>query len=763
MSDSLLSQLPLEILGTIISYLPRSELYKLDGIDYLKQFVLNNIYSSVRIKKEEPVYEGWNEDRFGETIFSSEFGKLNPRFACFKGLTDFLEENHIPFPKCIEFEYPIDIIHVYDANPIILQDCIIETSLEVFCESRKYSFELRKFYLEKLISLPLKIRSVEKCEILHELMPESSLQFTRKLTTAHFSKEFPLETVFENDAYQNLINLTLKFPISHEMVTLIPRSVKKLNCEIVYPGIELSEFDFPSGLRSLSITLANFPEGYSVNFSYLERLVILEFNVKQSNERIPYYNVTFPKSLKSVKSSALDLEEIKNQCPELTCFDCRGKTNAEGKSNNITFPEKLTHLYVDGGTLDNIEKVKDNPSVIQVNDSKKRKIFNSTLFKFPKNLQRLRVVGDSTEPCCYKSQFLFSNSEQHILHKLTSLSLYKPEGFARFGPIPRSLTELWIILPKYDTGILINDVFDDLKNLTNLRLLRIDGVFDEYFDYELPPKLQLFDFTNPRLCKIRIRSETLKRLRLSEAKFNFVTPENFQIPESLVELHLVSCLLYRFDERFEFPENLQILNSHGNTSDYSYPELPQNLKILSSTYEAKFLDQCYIDELPTSLEELNLVKWMELRDYLDLFDLTHLVNLRKFRYCVVSSDETNIQEINLDDIPKSITELSMSGFHVNKIKGSFKDFPNLVHLDLSLNELNGWLQSSPDGFQFCDKIETIVLWNNQLDIETVRKLVYDLKKKPNFKSLVIDEDLSIPEDMMSLVIEDYLVIPDTYY
>ncbi|EMG45884.1 Leucine Rich Repeat protein, partial [Candida maltosa Xu316] len=96
---------------------------------------------------------------------------------------------------------------------------------------------------------------------------------------------------------------------------------------------------------------------------------------------------------------------------------------------------------------------------------------------------------------------------------------------------------------------------------------------------------------------------------------------------------------------------------------------------------------------------------------------------------------------------------------------TFTDFPNLEHLDLRSNYLGDWLSQSPNEFQFGAAIRTIHLKNNDLDfdtqlaIETVRNFLYNLKRKPNFRSLFVD-DIHFPEDMQYLVMERYLVLQE---
>ncbi|EMG48104.1 hypothetical protein G210_1391 [Candida maltosa Xu316] len=110
--------------------------------------------------------------------------------------------------------------------------------------------------------------------------------------------------------------------------------------------------------------------------------------------------------------------------------------------------------------------------------------------------------------------------------------------------------------------------------------------------------------------------------------------------------------------------------------------------------------------------------------------------------------------MNLENLPKSITELSTRGFGFEELRGSFMNFHNLVTLDLSYNNFGEWLSSSPDGFQFCESIETIRLWDNGLDTETVSSLVHTLKEKPNFRRLAVDS-YPLSEDIQRLVMEHY--------
>ncbi|EMG48058.1 hypothetical protein G210_1441 [Candida maltosa Xu316] len=763
MSELQLSQLPLEILDIIVSYLPSSELDKLDGIDYLKTTMLKNICSSVVITGTMPRYSMWR----GSSFTCSQVDEPKPEFSCFKSLTDFLTENHLPFPKSIEFIHPIDIIKVYDSNPSILQDCIIETDLGIFYYSARYSSELRKSYLQKLISLPLKFRRIVDCHVIYQMMHESSAQFTRNLTSATFPLSFPLEIVFGDDRYHNLVDLEISEQISHEVVKYIPRSVKKLNCCVLCPNYELSEFGFPSGLKNLKVTFHDYPDNCVVNFRILEYLVELEFHIMDYGYKIENYNVSFPKSLKSVKIFALDMVEVNNQCPQLTHFDCSKIKHTEGKDNTFNFPEKLTRLSVDVDILKHIENCQNNPVVKQVGRSKKRKstkIIDSTSIKFPKNLESLYIIGDQR----YRqhkiefdeSQTLFSNIEENRLKNLTSVTLSHVENFMGFGRIPPSLTQLSIHSP-YRMESLNRDFFDDLKRITTLKVLRINCSHNSVFDYELPPKLQSFEFINRVLHKVSIKSESLKHLHLESSKLKEVTPGNVQLPGSLIELSLVESVsgfdkptIISIDESFVFPQKLQKLKLEFDRLQ-RIPKIPPNLKTLHTYYDSAETKEFDFAELPNTLEELRLINTTESDRHCSFPNLSHLVNLKTLNYSLTESGSIAVKSVNLDTFPKSLTNISMCRCGIRRFTGTFKSFPKLEYLNLRVNYLRDWLSLSPNESPFGTDIIAISFMYNDLDIDTVKNLLHHLEQNPSFKQLEVD-DIRVPEDMQYLRIERYL-------
>ncbi|EMG45544.1 hypothetical protein G210_4270, partial [Candida maltosa Xu316] len=724
-----LSQFPLEILEIIISYLSISDLDKLDGINYLKRPVLKSFYSSVRIKAVLPPDSRWIDPSFPRKLDYLGIDERKPNFSCFNSLIAYLEQNHVPLPKYIHFESFIDIVVVHDANPNVLQDCIIQTNLDISAGSDRYSSELRKFYLEKLISLPLKFRRVGYCE---ELIDESSDQFTRNLTSACFNKTCLLEIAFEGNRYQNLVNLEIRFDISHEVLKYIPRQIKKLNCCILRPEFELTEFGFPSGLRSLEVSFINYPENYEVNFTDLEHLVDLEFDITHSRRKIPFYNVTFPKSLKSVTSFALDLVQVKNQCPELMHFDCLTVRHAETEANAIDFPEKVTRLRLGCGELANVEKYENDSST-----------------KLPKNLQSLYLADGPCEVEFDESQTLFSDKEENKLQSLSSVTLFEVKEFMKFGPIPRSLTELMIYSPKNRMKSLEGDFFASLKSVTSLRLLKITCPLGSIFDYELPPNLQCFEFNNRELCKISIRSETLKCLRLYAAKFEEISPKNVQIPGSLVELSIIDCFFHSFDKSFLFPGNLQILNLDVPNVK-NIPKLPSNLKTFHICYQVVNAKQSEFDKLPTTLEDLHFINTASIRIITFTPNLTHLINLKRLGFSSLSFRCSGMGLVNLDNFPKSLTDLSLDYCGIQKFMGNFMDFPNLKELSLRDNNLSDWLSSSPKEFRFGAAIRIIVLLYDRFDTDTIKNLLYELKKNPNFGFLVVSK-MTIPEDVLQLV------------
>ncbi|EMG46242.1 hypothetical protein G210_3514 [Candida maltosa Xu316] len=760
MSDLHLSQFPLEILDIIVSYLPRSDLDKLDGIDYLKGPVLRNIYSSVTITGCIPHDSKWTGPS-PQQYFMEPKSIDRSEFYCLESLTDFLEENHLPFPRHIYFYHPIDIIVAYDKNSSILQNCIIETDLELFDDLPHYTLDLSKFYLQKLISLPLKIRHVRYCEIMHELMGESTIEFTRKLTDATFLNECPLELVFGGNKYQNLVNLAIGDQISHEMVKHIPRSVKAFKCQILCSGFELTEFDFPDGLEKLRVSLIDYPKEHSLSFSNLKQLVDLYFDLADYDNEASLCNVSFPKSLKSVRSHALNIEEIKNQCPELTSLYGSTNGHTEIKGNSFNFPEKLTYLSVVVDVFEHIETLENNSAVVPVNDTKRRKPHSASI-KLPKNLQSLYVIGDSWvdghEVEFDESLTLFSNKEENILHNLTSMKLFNLKSFMRFGPIPQSLTHLECISSEYRIESLDRDFFDNLKNATNLKVLKISSPLDSSFECELPPKLQCFEFFNPNLSKITLRSRSLQILRLKGGKFNEVTSESVQIPESLVELLMIKCGIIGFDKSFTFPKNLQILDLHGNDLKRIH-KLPPNLKSFSSYYSAPKLDQSVVDELPTTLEELDLKHYGGHVEGSEVPDFCHLVNLKKLCLDSFLFMDMDVVSVDLDNFPESLTKLSMEYCQIQEFEGTFADFPKLEHLYLKENRLARWLSSSPDEFSFGAAIRTIVLDYNNIHAGIIRNLIFKLKENPNFKSLSIGPT-PVSRDVKHLVMERYLIQGD---
>ncbi|EMG45596.1 hypothetical protein G210_4219 [Candida maltosa Xu316] len=765
-----LSQFPLELLEIILSYLPKSELDKLVEFDYLKIPVLKSIYSSVIITAKVPFHHNYMPSysahkRSGPKVRVPVFDESKPDFSCIKSLTDFLEDNNLPFPKNVRFLHPIDIILAYDTHPGVLQNCIIETNLEMFGDSDNP--DLRKTYLQKLISLPLKFGRVTNCQILHELVPESSVQFTKKLTSASFSKEFSLEIAFQYDRYQNLVHLEIEDRISYEVVKYIPRSVKKLRCRILCPEFELREFDFPRGLRRLNVAFHHYPLNCVVNLNNLEYLADLEFSFNRHGRRIIYRNIRLPKSLKLVKGLhgvVLDIMEIQNQCPKLTSFDCLKVKHPEKNDATLKFSENLTQLRIKGALLEHIERCENDPSVIHVTDTKRRKIectVASTAMKLPKNLQSLYIDGESQyrQPKVEVGDLptLFSNKNENILQDLKTLTLRHFDGFSRFGHIPRSLTELRIHSPTSEMEQLNSDFFDDLKSVLSLKFLLIESSLDPYFEYELPPKLETFILIRSNFRKFSIRSESLKYLHLEETEFSELNSETFQIPESLVELSILECDIILFAKSFDFPQNLQKLSIRTEILQ-RIPKLPLNIKTLYISGRILEKTQDEFSALPVSLEELKI---FITRGSPRLFipDLSHLVNLKTLGFSLGYFENTETKSngpINLNLFPKSLTKLFIRRCNVTSFAGTFSDFPKLEHLDISGNKLEVWLSSSPEELSFGDSIKTIVLLYHDFSLVKVRRLIDYLKTYPYFRQLVVDA-MDIPEDLSDLAMQRYLV------
>ncbi|EMG49327.1 hypothetical protein G210_5924, partial [Candida maltosa Xu316] len=387
--------------------------------------------------------------------------------------------------------------------------------------------------------------------------------------------------------------------------------------------------------------------------------------------------------------------------------------------------------------------VKDEPSVIQENYSKGRTIertINQNSIKLPKNLQSLYIDGDSYKGQFGKSRTLFSNKEENMLQNLKILSIIYFDGFSRLGLLPPSLTQLTICSGRKMKS-LNSDFFDNLKSVTSLQSLTIYCPLGACFDYELPPKLEYLELSNRQLCKISLRSKSLKRFYLYQTKFSVVSPENFQVPESLVELVLSNCVITLFDDSFVFPQRLQSLYLDGQDAQ-KIPKLPPNLKCLFILYDLREVTEAYFPDFPSTLEELNLSSNINYQPHLTITDISYLVKLKKLS--IINSKIT--EPVNLNKFPKSLTDLSICKSRVRKFTGTFADFPKLVNLNLSDNSLGNWLSSMPVEFSFGPAIQQIGLMQNLLDSETVINLLYNLKQSPNFGELFV-ENMPVPENL----------------
>ncbi|EMG45840.1 hypothetical protein G210_3950, partial [Candida maltosa Xu316] len=702
-----LLDLPPEIISRIFSHIPKFVLSKFKTIPEIRQLVLEQLYEIVDISTGKD-WIPYNTNAFQFTFEDHASADPFVPVLRYDELVSIVKYEKLRPFKVITFHHPKYVVWSHRDIPELLEQCEINISFESSYQTTTKSEFID--ILNELNELPYVFNGVEG---LQHADDRSCLDFYNKISRFSFpswTKDF----AFEEYHFENLISLS-NVALTYPHVQHLPRNLKYLQCVIdnisIYESLDDKKWDFPVTLETLNITFMNDEP----------KLKLLDLGFLIKLEKLQYFNVEkvkLPPNLRSLNTiETLNLDDVTNQCPGLEVLNCPDNKSIMGSK----LPTHLKELEISAKTLSSVLKL--SKLRLFVNFFKRKNANESSkLAKIPLELRKLRLFS-SPKATARLNSFTFCFGK---LTYLNNLALQDMDGTGFSGSLPISLTSLKLInIPGFD--------FQGLKKLSNLTALEISSQVPEAFDYELPYNLTELKISNASIRSIDITTSNVRLLELTRINMSLLSNSTFKLPESLAQLDFVSNSIAELDNDYQFPKKLSALKWNGNRVP-GLPKLPETLKTL-------FLldNELTVKELPSSLEELSYSS--SKASDIKALKLDSCLKLKKLQVTVNSDD--SLEKFALDELPKSITHLSLKNLNIDVVSGSFTDLEYLEEIVLTGNPKLGrhYEAAKTDQQQFLNFPSTIkYVWISTNFFEQRESFIQfedQLKRLPNFKELII--------------------------
>ncbi|EMG46223.1 hypothetical protein G210_3540 [Candida maltosa Xu316] len=623
-----LLKLPSDVINYIFSFIPNSFLQKLIDIPVIRGYVLTSLYASIKL----------------DNIPSLLAQRIDPDVVTpyleYKDVVSLIKNDNLTSFQSIEVSDPKLILKLHEDYPEVLNDNNINISY-FRTDFSKYE-DVDTF--KELKELPYVFDSVRNFYQYDEEKYGSNKKFYNQVRKLRITdKNFPSDIFSGDYEFKNLIELSI-LELNADQLQHLPRGLKSLECEIKNEEGLIDGFaKLPVGLVKLNIKVVGDEPLSSVDLSYLENLEEIVYSGIE--------DVQFPKHLKVVETAnKLNLGQLNRQSPGL-----RKLKYEKAATENSTFklPETLRELVISTAVLPTITTTNGNST----SAPKKQKIHES--IKLPSYLRKLTINGNG-ESIGKVVQVFKSGDDLPYLQESNLNNLGKD---IILGDLPASITKLTI---KGETSF----SYEGLSKLPRLNDLSIINPGGKEFSIDLPPQIERFKLQEGNFESIDIKSETLKKLVFWLCDLRVLGNDTLKIPESVTDCHI--AIGVDFAESYDFPPNLESLHLWGDHIESNF-ELPTTLKKLSYFHQTMTPDGDFDLEFPDSLEEIVF-------EYGGAgFDIENLKwdNCTKLKKATIALIDTEDGELLLDQLPESLTHLTIySSFEIG-ISDTFERFENL--------------------------------------------------------------------------------------
>ncbi|EMG45355.1 hypothetical protein G210_4458 [Candida maltosa Xu316] len=698
--------LPPKIIQLIFSYVPFPVLEEFKDIPEIRPFVISQLYSSVLIKPprskdyqlklEIPIGNRFNP----HSIFTTAVWDVHELVAAISDSTQL----QLLTPRKLLIHDINDIFELHRIAPEILQNS--EISIYFIHLTRP------ELAIRELKQLPYTFDGLSWFSFFDELTYGSNrewfdnVKLLEIVSRLDLNKElFTIRDIFTQSEFSNLNSLDVG-RITFADIEYIPRYLKKLDCVIDYKSTEHAyKRNFPWSLTSLEVVLEIDEESSFVfDLSYLDNLRNLKFSGWDKGD------VILPANLKKYYNISMNLDQVNRDCPNVEELFCATKRESDTLSN---FPSNLKVLTVYSYVFENITKTE------------------SGTVDLPPCLEKLTIRDNIPRRRDEFDFMLFS--ETYELNHLRELSILSVDLFEDIGKLPKSITSLTIVESK---GI----NFSDIADLSHLEKLVIDEVPFDQFKFKLPSSLQYLKITNSGCQSFDITAESLRCLVLNRNNLLRLDNTTLKLPPSLIELDLSENSIQEIDKDFTFPTNLETLLLQRNNLTIIF-NIPCGLKKLDFSINQMGQSSWY-PMFPDTLEELNLSNnsFDSNFDFSILF-LTNCPKLKKLDVSVHKSlaGFSFINNLNLNDFPKSLTHFYLANLGIKNVIGSFSEFGDLEELDMRGNYSVGIPDPTVDSLSlnyrggfFGRRIKYLWITGGNLPVstvETIRNNVHDDSKR----------------------------------
>ncbi|EMG47927.1 hypothetical protein G210_1598 [Candida maltosa Xu316] len=717
-----LLRFPPEVLSIIYSQVPSHFLKRCLSIPQVRPFALPVVYDTISV---------YNTELWAETSLLGIYDFKRARSVCMgcgELLSIIRNDNLLPCTRIKFYDFG-DLIKIHEEFPGILHKCKIDLK---FHEDATF---IDKF--KKLKQLPYRYdRVFDFCfGFANEQEYGPNQDFYEKVNEVVFLWDTP--SIFEEPPFRNLKSIG-GFSINLSDLKLLPRTLQKANFTLIQYFIddEDSEIevddgkleDMPNELVELQLT---YTESISetLDLQFLQKLETLEVEFSGSFK--------LPKSLKKLTlegNTFVDFCQLFSQCSNLTVLHLPRSVPSDSKAFDL--PHNLQTLQINLKILAKVSKIQNKVTM----ENKRQKTGYDSV-KFPPRLEKLSI---SEEYGMLPTNFnIFQQNDDNLI-KLKGLWISGESVIKHLRVLPRSLESLTIVSATWSK-------FHELRYFNNLTLLNISSIILDRFVYKMPKTLETLFISYLDTGVFRLKAANLKYLRITHSKFKSFDKSSFSIPESLVELELnrIEFLDPCDEDEFEFPKNLEVLNSkwvRGFAITYILPSSltvldyfniepvkivcneNSNLRELRFIIHPRLLDYAPVykeDDDGSTYDPTPSTSMMRCHAFFEDWNLNRFSKLRKLSVELMLESEFPLNNFSLDNLPTTLTNFHLNCGSLKSMTGTFERFPDLQQLVLL---------SSPRNVRCFEHGDTnsYNLFNFGPKLERVRVSPYLFKKEYEF-------------------------------
>ena len=380
--------------------------------------------------------------------------------------------------------------------------------------------------------------------------------------------------------------------------------------------------------------------------------------------------------LKGCEINELPLIEFPYELSSLSLRECK---NLESLPSTICELKSLTTLSCYG-----CSRLKSFPEIPPkgLENLRKLQLGGTTIQELPSSIRNLK--GLQNLDLAYCSNLL--SLPETICH-LKSLAFLSCQGCSQLKSFPEIREVMENLRKLHLDGTAIQELPSSIQSLKGLQYLNLAYCRDLLSLPETICYLKSLAFLSCQGCsqlksfpEIREVMENLRKLHLDGTAIQEL-PSSIQSLKGLQYLNLAYCRdLLSLPETICYLKSLAFLSCQGCSQLKSFPEIREDMENLRELY----LDRTAIQELPSSIQSLKGLQYLNLAYCRDLLSLPETICYLKslaFLYCQGCSQLKSFPEIR--EVMENLRKLHLDGTAIQELPSSIQSLKGLQYLNLA--------------------------------------------------------------------------------